>query len=187
MMIPFYESLRPLILPLSQIDSLLPKQGTIVELGCGQAVIAIYLAKNKKRKVIGVDQDTSRLPKNSTKNLKFINADIRTYKLEKADGVVISDVLHHISSKDQEKILQNIANSLRKGKILIIKEIDTEEKVRSKLSRLWDFILYPRDHIDYWSSSALKSQLERLGFRVEIKRTIRPFPASTTLFICIKM
>ena len=181
-----YNFLRALILPLEEIDSSLPKKGRIVDLGCGEGVITRFIAKNKNRQVIGVDLDKKRLKNSQLKNLKFKLADIRDYNLKNVDGVILSDVVHHINSNDQDKVLLNIAKGLKKGGILVIKEIDTKEFIRSLLSRFWDFLFYPSEKIYYSNYQKLSQKLEDLGFRVSIKRPTRLFPGSTTLFICKK-
>ena len=136
--------------------------------------------------VIGIDLDEKRLKESVRKNLRFKVGDIRKFKLDKTDGVIISDVLHHVSFEDQKSILKNIAKSLKKGSVLVIKEIDTGEFIRSKLSRFWDFVFYPGDKIYFNDAKILKKSLESLGFTVSIKRPTRLFPGSTTLFICKK-
>lgn len=181
-----YDFLRSQILPLDQIDQAIPQGGKIVDLGCGEGVISKYIAKNRQRTVIGVDFDTKRLPKSNLKNLQFVSADIRRYVVGRVDGVIISDVLHHLKILDQKRLVVRISKSLNRGGILIIKEIDTKEKVRSLLSRFWDFVLYPKDKISYWDSDDLRVFLNKLGFKVKIFRPSRFFPGSTTLFICKK-
>ncbi|OGK45208.1 hypothetical protein A2956_00600 [Candidatus Roizmanbacteria bacterium RIFCSPLOWO2_01_FULL_37_57] len=181
-----YDFLRKAILPLEEIDKNLPKEGKIFDLGCGEGVISKYLASSKKRIVIGIDSDKKRLPNHKTKNLSFKNADIRELLLKGSSGVVISDVLHHLNLKDQKALLTKIAKELEKRGVLVIKEIDKSEFLRSRLSRLWDFILYPQDKINYWHYKELKSFLEEVGFKVKFSRPCRLFPGSTTLFICEK-
>ena len=181
-----YDFLRKAILPLEKIDKILPKEGKIYDLGCGEGVISKYLAQNKKRKVIGIDSDIRRLPKHKTKYLSFKNADIRNVSFKGTAGVVISDVLHHLNLKDQKTLLSKVARELKKGGVLVIKEIDKSEFVRSRLSRLWDFILYPKDKINYWHYKELKKFLRKIGFKVKFSRPCRLFPGSTTLFVCNK-
>ncbi len=184
--IPFYSQLRPLILPSEAINQALPQVGKIIDLGCGQGLLAKYLASVPTRNVVGVDLDQKRMRQTKRKNLSFIRADIRTFNLAGANGAVLSDVLHHLSKNDQQLLLKNIAKTLKKDGVLVLKEIDTKEFIRSKLSRLWDFVLYPQDKIYFSSAVHFRKTLEGLGFYVEITRPSRLFPGSTTLFICTK-
>lgn len=181
-----YHYFRSLILPLNEIDRLLPKRGRLVDLGCDGGVIAQKLIAVKTRFVIGVDKDAKRFPRSSAKNLKFVHADILKFDLNYFEGAVISDVLHHLKYNDQKKLLNKIFKALKQRGVLVIKEIDTGEFIRARLSRLWDFIFYPNDKIYYWQAKNLKRFLENLGFKVRIIRPIRLFPGSTTLFICKK-
>lgn len=181
-----YEFLRKLILPIDNIDKSIPKNGKILDLGCGQGLIAFFLSKQKSRYVIGIDENYKRLPGFSKKNLTFKKADITKLELKKINGVVLSDVLHHLPIKSQQKLLKKIYKSLNKKGILVIKEIDTDEFLRSRLSRFWDFVFYPRDKIIFWKATDLKRTLEKLGFKVKITRPVRFFPGSTTLFVCKK-
>ena len=182
----FYYFLRKLIVPLDKIDYYLPRKGTIIDLGCGQGIICKFIANSHDRKIIGVDVNTKRLPKIKINNLKFISADITKYKIKKAEGVVLSDVLHHLPLNDQKKIIKKVYSSLAKDGILIIKEIDSDQKIRSKLSRLWDLILYPKDKISYWKANDLIRFLSLCGFRVTMRRESKLFPGSTNLFVASK-
>lgn len=186
-MSPVYDFLRSQILPIKLIDKVIPKNGKILDLGCGQGVIAKYLAKTKTREVIGIDKNQKRIPKSNSSNLEFQYADIRKYPLEGANAIVISDVLHHLNHQDQDKLLAKVARALKKGGILLVKEIDTQEIIRSSLSRLWDLLLYPKEKIFYRNSNNFKKYLESLGFVVMITRPSRFFPGSTTLYIARKI
>lgn len=182
----FYDYFRGLILPLNLIDALLPKSGKIVELGCGQGIISKFISKRKKRRIIGIDNDIKRLPIKNEVNLIFLKKDITKSNIPKANGYVLSDVLHHLKLSDQKKLIKKAHSSLRANGVLLIKEIDTKEFTRSKLSRLWDYLLYPKDQINYWNSKDLLDFLLAVGFRTKMLRTSRLFPGSTNLFIARK-
>lgn len=182
----FYDLLRSWMLPLKEIDEIIPQKGLIYDLGCGEGVTAKLLAKVKTRKIIGVDNNKNRLQKSDLANLNFKYRDLKHYSPEDANAIIISDVLHHLNFRDQKKLLGRIAKNLKKDGILLIKEIDTMEFVRSILSRFWDFIFYPKDKIYYWNSKNLKNYLEKLNFNVIMSRPTRFFPGSTTLFVCTK-
>lgn len=174
------------MLPLKQIDELVPKKGVILELGCGEGVISQYLAKESSRSITGIDLDFTRLSELNPKNLKFIHGDITKCSLPKADGVVISDVLHHIDQSNQAEVLKRVYKALNKDGVLIIKEINTEDKIRSKLSRFWDFVFYPMDRIYFSSSTSLIKLLNEIGFEVSMQKASLYFPGSTNIYICQK-
>lgn len=182
----FYDLLRAFMLPLKLIDQNTPKIGSIIELGCGEGVISRYLARSTERNIVGVDINKKRLVNSKLSNLTFKHGDIRKYDLKNVDAVILSDVLHHLNFQEQEDLLKRISKSLKKHKKLIIKEIDTNEFLRSRLSRFWDFVFYPKEKIAFSNSIEMKRLLKSLGFKVEFLRAARFFPGSTTLYICQK-
>lgn len=178
--------LRNLMIPLQQIDEALPQHGLILDLGCGEGAVSSFLAGKKARNVIGIDIDKKRVQQAYQKNLKFIHGNAINFNVAGADGIVISDVLHHINFQDQEKLLKNISANLKKGGVVVIKEIDTGEFIRSWLSRFWDFVFYPMKKIYFSNAHDLTAKLTKLGFSVKIKREYLFFPGSTTIYICTK-
>lgn len=185
------ETLKQWILPLTSIDRALPKSGVIYDLGCGEGIVASYLAaKRHKRKVFGIDQDTHKLYQaraGTPTNLHFIRANLLTYRFpHKADGFILADVLHHIPASKQVNLLRRLSKYLKPTGVLVIKEINAADVVRSKLSRLWDFILYPQDKINYVTKYELISTLTRCGLKVTHQQTNLFAPASVHLYTAKK-
>jgi 2-polyprenyl-3-methyl-5-hydroxy-6-metoxy-1,4-benzoquinol methylase len=187
-----YMPLRWAVNPFVKIASYMPKSGTIVDLGCGEGVMAVLLAlSSSKRNVIGIDNDKEKIKlgksiANEIPNLTFKLQDVCKTKLQKADGFVLSDFLHHTPHSGHKKILQNVAKATKEKGIVVIKEVDSSEFLRSKLARCWDFIFYPQVKTFYWDSQELIRLLKTFGFKVEIRRETKYFPSSTILFICRK-
>lgn len=187
----FYMSLRWAIVPFAEIESYIPKKGFIVDLGCGEGVMATLLAvTSKKRKVLGLDTNRKKiaLARNLTKgqsNLSFKVKDALE-DLPKAAGFVLSDFLHHLPKNKHHGLFLNIYNSLAPNGILLIKEIDTQDKIRSKFSRFFDFLFYPFETINFTSSKELTKELEKIGFKVKVLKSKKYFPGSTTIYQCIK-
>ena len=140
----YYMPLRWVINPFTKIAQNMPKEGTIVDLGCGEGVLATLLAlHSKNRQVIGIDNDRykiklGKLISRKIPNLTFKLQNLVTSKLTKANGFVLTDFLHHTPYNQHEKILRKIANATRKGGVVIIKEVDSGEYFRSKMARFWD-------------------------------------------------
>lgn len=186
-----YMPLRWLIVPFGEIEMHFPKVGKIIELGCGEGVISTYLALgSKKRTVIGIDTDKNKidLANASTKQLRNISFE-QSDALEgirQSDGILLSDFLHHLPRQRQDMLLGEIYKSIKSGGVLIIKEIDLNDFVRSKVSRIFDYIFYPKDKITFLKADSLSKKLTKLGFKVTVKKEKKLFPGSTTLFICKK-
>jgi len=183
--------LKRLIIPLALIDKHTPQTGTIIDLGCGEGTITNFLAKVPTRQLIGVDLDKNRIKhakqNTSAKNIKYKLQNIVEYKFPKStNAIIISDVFHHLSRATQTQLLKQISSSLKKNSTLIIKEINASDMIRSKLSRLWDYIFYPQDKINYFSQNQLLNTLKKLGFNVNHIQTNHLVPASIHLYIATK-
>lgn len=187
-----YGILRWFICPFYLMEQHVPKSGTTIDLGCGEGVFCQYLArKSNQRNVVGYDTDTKRLQiaslaSKSLKNIQFKNGDALSVAFSKVNCVCMSDFFHHLNPQRQKKLLQRLSQQMSKGAILLIKEINKNDKVRSILSRFWDFIFYPKDHIYYWSRDQYIKHLRNFGFIVHHRKTALHFPGSTHLFICTK-
>lgn len=179
------------IFPFKKMEEYLPVEGEVVDIGCGEGVLTIYLAlKSKKRRVYGIDLDKRRivLAKKAAfelKNIRFLLEDALLWR-KKVDAIVVSDVFHHFLPTDQENFLEKAYKLLRKNGILVIKEINRDDVIRSKLSRFWDYLLYPADSVNYWSTKKLVRKLKTLGFQVDFFRASVLFPGSTIVYICSK-
>lgn len=185
--------LKFILWPLKQIDAALPQQGLIIDLGCGDGTVAAYLAgQSSNRRVIGLDTNSSKLKSATYRyhhltNLSFKSQNILKANLKSAAACLLSDVLHHLSLQDQSALLKHLSQHLPSGSICLIKEINHASVIRSKLSRLWDWLLYPQDKINYYSAPKLKSTMEKLNFKVKYKPVYWWFPGSVNLFVCTKL
>ena len=186
-----YVLLRWIMCPFERMEKYIPKKGMVVDVGCGEGIFSIYLAMiSSKRKVIGIDIESRRLSlakrsSSDLENIEFKNISA-TQLTDKCQGIIISDSFHHFGKEDQLTFLKICSKILTKNGILVIKEINKSDFVRSRLSRLWDFILYPHDSIRYWSKQDLELHLKSLGFSIKTKNEARYFPGSTLLYICTK-
>lgn len=178
--------LRNLMLPLAKIDAALPKTGLIYEIGCGMGVISQYMARHKSRRIVGIDTNIKKIRHNASTNLSFVQVDAATFSYQSCVGAVLSDFLHHVDYPTQGKILTRLTGKISKKGILVVKEIDRDDRIRMWLSRFWDFMFYPNDRIFYRSKNELQSYLRKLGFKVRVSQEVKWFPGSTYLYICTK-
>ena len=116
-----------------QYDRMLPREGYIVDLGCGYGAMSYMLAMlSSKRCITAIDYDAEKIvvAKNcflKSSSIEFLVGDIRSYDIPAADGYVISDVLHYIDKEAQQKILEDCIVKLNRGGVLIIKDGDTSQ------------------------------------------------------------
>ena len=179
-------------MPHKKIDEIVPSVGTIVDIGCGNGALAHYLSlRSPKRVLKGIDLSKNRITiaLNSVKkkkNIEFIYGDATTSKLPRVDCYLIVDVLHHIPFQGQEKLIKFIAKSLKNNSILVVKEVDTSNKVFYFFSHLIEKLLYPKEHIYARSAREWIRLFKSLRLSFNLKSGASYFPDSTKIFVLSK-
>lgn len=186
------------ICPVRQLETFIPSRGTIVDLGCGNGLMAaLFMLGSGDRRVIGFDLDpqkveTARRLKGRWPTLEFHEADLASLHIPRADVVTIVDVLYLIPDGQQDAILKKCSESLALGGVLLLKEMDT----RPRWKYVWNYFqetlavkimgftlggrFYFRPEADY------RKTLEGLGFEVETVRLDSHYWYPHVLYLCRK-
>lgn len=185
-----YVRLRPWILPFEAIDRSLPRQGLIVDVGCGYGVLTNLLALGAEgRFVLGIDRDPKRIAVarktvGNRPNIAFLVADALRIPCATWDGIVLTDFLHHLPRPEQDRFLAEVRKRLRPGGMVAIREVGERPRWKRLMSRLADALLYPGDRIAYRRPAELIAFLEQLGFAVEWLPDHPGRPFCTYLYLC---
>ncbi|MCC6181388.1 MAG: MMPL family transporter [Bacteroidia bacterium] len=119
-------------------ESLMPKEGKIIDVGCGYGFLPYMLMyKGRNREILGVDYDEEKIAIakgciDKTDKLQFDIGDVTNYNFPMADGMIISDVLHYLQEEQQIQVIKNCAEKLNKGGVLIIRDADKDKTTRQK-------------------------------------------------------
>lgn len=119
-------------------ESLMPKQGKIIDVGCGYGFLPYMLMfKGRNREILGVDYDDEKIEvaKNcvdKTDKLNFDVGDVTVYEFPMADGFIISDVLHYLKEEQQVQVIENCIAKLNVGGVLLIRDADKDIETRQK-------------------------------------------------------
>ncbi|MBI2028422.1 MAG: class I SAM-dependent methyltransferase [Candidatus Levybacteria bacterium] len=174
-----------------ELEKLIPKQGVILDLGCGYGILTNYLALySKRRQMIGIDIDTNKINHagKGIENVRFSVGDATKMKLKKLDAILIHDVLHHLNSyEDQEKLIKECASMLKKKGKLFIVEVDNKPLWKLIFGRLTDFLMYKGNRVFYRYKKEMLNLLERYFSKELIHTetfTNNPFPQ--VLYVCQK-
>ena len=120
---------------------LLPHGGSVLDLGCGQAVLAALLLTARAwhangkwpadwppppnpRALRGIElreRDVKRARIATEGHGDFIHGDIRDIDFGRADAVVLLDVLHYIDRAAQEAVLDRVREALPDGGVLLLR------------------------------------------------------------------
>lgn len=127
-------------------ESLMPKKGRIVDVGCGYGFLPyMLLFKSRHREILGLDYDEEKITvaKNCASkrdNINFETADATTYEFPDADGFIISDVLHYLEPDKQVKVIEKLAQKINKNGVLVIRDADADLKTRQAGTAYTEFV-----------------------------------------------
>jgi 2-polyprenyl-3-methyl-5-hydroxy-6-metoxy-1,4-benzoquinol methylase len=176
--------------------SLLPAQGKILDGGSGHGLLSLTLAlQSPGRQVRGIDHSPQRVAAAEKAaaglpNLSYGKGDFAAIPGNGYTGIAFIDVLHYLDYPVQASLLRNSFRRLRRGGILLFRDVDRRPGLASSLNRLHESMmtrlgftkaggLHFRTGPE-WNHLALKS-----GFKVQSKPT-RRFPFADILFWCRK-
>jgi len=172
----------------------LPRKGTILDLGCGYGLMTNLLARSmgSEVQVVGVDLDTKRIETARTisgerGNLRFEAGDVRNLDISDCQGAILVDVLHHLSVKDQDRLLMDLGVKIGEGGILAVSEVDPEFRPRWHywISYLSDLLLYPfSERCRFRPEREFRRAFEAAGFTVEKVERIPGSLVAPVIYIC---
>ena len=137
----FYVYLRTRILPLAQIERILPQSGLFLDIGCGYGIASLYFATTSKTRIVKAIEinpkriEIARSTSKDISNLHFDVDNLANHQHGHYDVVTIIDLLHHLSKKQKNRLLRQSSILLKHRGLLIIKEINTTPL----LKYLWNY------------------------------------------------
>ena len=127
------------------IHNSIPRNASIVDIGCGYGIISYMLnVTSQKRTILGIDYDNDKIElannciaKNN--RINFVAADAVTFNYPDADVFLLSDVLHYMPPERQEQLLTCCKKHLNPGGAIIIRDADKDLKKRHLWTRYTEF------------------------------------------------
>ncbi|MEO6302364.1 MAG: 1-acyl-sn-glycerol-3-phosphate acyltransferase [Bacteroidia bacterium] len=126
-------------------EALIPKQGKIVDIGCGYGFLSLMLGfMGKDRQITGIDYDDEKISIaanciSKTEKINFIAADITQHELENADAFIMNDILHYLAPEQQVMLIEKCVNKLNENGIIIIRDADADKSKRHMGTRYTEF------------------------------------------------
>ena len=154
--------------PYPVLEALVPREGLIVDLGCGYGLFANLLASaSSRRRVIGLDISKRKLQyaDRGLANAAFQYGDAMTAQWDRCQGIALIHLLHHLSSyEDQARLLRLCYESLDDNGSLVILEVDQQPRWKYWCAQVVDRVAYPLDRFYFRSRAAFESLLQSVGF-----------------------
>jgi 2-polyprenyl-6-hydroxyphenyl methylase/3-demethylubiquinone-9 3-methyltransferase len=180
---------------LDEIGQYLPKEGRVLDIGCGFGLFSLYFATIRPSLSLhGFDLNANRIAmaRRAAASLGITNVtyDVKDARLFDGDAgfhaAYLLDLIHHIPEAAAEPLLRSVTASLEPGGVLLVKDVDTHPAYKRHFTRALDAMLDPRSPVSYWDSRRLRALLESLGLRVYCHKMLDVLPYPHVLFICTK-
>lgn len=170
---------RAALADLLAVEPHVPRQGTVVDLGCGRGLFANLLQEcSSDREVLGIDPDPRRVAVarlTERPGLAFRLGDAREAELPPCDAVVLVDVLYLLSEEDQARVLQGAAAAVRPGGRVVVYAQERRADPRFWFGYAQELIATGTGltrgrgrGLHYSSRDEMRSRLERCGLTVEV-------------------
>ncbi|NOU45988.1 MAG: MMPL family transporter [Bacteroidales bacterium] len=160
---------------------LVPKQGVIIDAGCGYGFMAYMLAYlEPAREITGFDYDLSKIEVaengfDKPANLSFIGSNLQDFYFPQADCIIFSDVLHYLNQQERKQIFTEYASKLSPGGSIIVRDGDNRLAKKHAVTRLTEFLSTrilnfnkTENKLEFFSFDAMAQLGESLGFETQI-------------------
>jgi len=124
---------------------LLPKQGRILDIGCGYGFMSYMLQfAAPARDLIGYDYDEEKIAVaehcfSRNTNIHFVAKDVNELQISSADAIILSDTLHYLQPVQQEVLIRKCMKALRPGGTIVIRDGDRDFKEKHERTKWTEF------------------------------------------------
>jgi 2-polyprenyl-3-methyl-5-hydroxy-6-metoxy-1,4-benzoquinol methylase len=160
-------SIRNRIFPFRSLLPFIPESGNVLDIGCGDGFMVNLFARLRPQvSWHGIDRSSE---KTKIAEMLCVNPNVAFSSAvddwQIFDAVTLIDVLHHVSSAQQETLLAQFLRRIRPGGVVVIKEIDRFPAWKRIANAVHDYIVsgervHPRT-LEEW-----RTFVERNGMRV---------------------
>ena len=190
-----YSRMRFLILRqsfLEEIGQYLPREGRILDLGCGFGLFTLYFAlRAPSRRIIGVDLDEKRIryAQRSAVELALENVEYRVGNAlewsttDRFDAIYMLDLIHHLPVERVPDFLARARDLLKPQGTLILKDVADRPRYKMLFTLLLDRLMVGFEPIRYWPPQELADLLATLGFDVVRHRMTDYLPYPHILYV----
>ena len=168
--------LRAWSAPLRAVVEALPREGRLLDVGCGHGLVANEAAlRSPSLRVLGVDISEGKIASARASVGSRANVDFRLAPLEDVpetgfDAVSLIDVLYLVPKASWSAFLSACRDRIAPGGLLVLKEIGTRPRWKFERLKLQEFMstrilrITRGDTMHFESGEALGRRLAGLGF-----------------------
>lgn len=161
-------------------EKLIPKKASILDLGCGYGFLSYMLQfLSEDRLITGVDYDeqkiaTARNGYLRSERLQFFHGDATTFPVEGYDVIIISDVLHYLTTEAQDVLLTKCFRALNAGGMIILRDGNADLQERHEGTKLTEFFSIKvlgfnksQNELNFISGKKIRHLAGEYGMKVE--------------------
>jgi 2-polyprenyl-3-methyl-5-hydroxy-6-metoxy-1,4-benzoquinol methylase len=183
--------------PFLEIEPYVPKSGIIIDFGCGHGIFSHILAeKSSLRQVVAYDTSSYKI-REAKKSLMPEERITFTQVFEEgavrqADSVVMLDVACYLPDSERAILLQDFYANLKKGAVLIIKDVCREFSWKYAWTYLQEMVIVKlfkvteANQLNFYKEKTLSPQLRKIGFSVQVLDLDKGYCYPHKAFICTK-
>jgi len=178
---------------LDEIGQYLPRQGRVLDLGCGFGLFSLYYASVRPDlEVEGIDLNARRIAmarraaeRLGLRSVRYEVGNATEFRGGRVfDAAYMLDIVHHIPAETVRPLLEQVAKALPAGGRLLIKDVDTQPAWKRRFTHALDWLMDPGSPVRYWSGEELQRLLEEVGFTVYRHLMVDILPYPHVLYIC---
>lgn len=186
---------RHLLAPLERIAAAVPRQGEILDVGCGHGLFACLLAlQSPERRVLGVDPAPAKIAVAQRVASQLPNARFQLGTADDVDGgpfaaITILDVLYLLPLEEKRRVLRRCRELIAPDGLLVLKTNDTHPGWKYGATRLQERLMtglgltYGRNGLHFLSCDEHRALLGQCGFRAEVEHLPSRLPYPHTSFL----
>jgi uncharacterized protein (DUF2062 family)/SAM-dependent methyltransferase len=163
--------------------------GDVCDVGCGRGQLALMLLEAKTAtRVTGFDWDQAKVDEatRAAESLEaaFFKGDLRSQEITACDTALLLDVLHYLTTREQDALLERVVAST--GKTIFVRELDPDRGWRSAVTRFQERVttrlgVNRGARVLLRPISEITSVLEKNGFDVRVAPCWAGTPFSNVL------
>jgi SAM-dependent methyltransferase len=179
------------------LDQAAPRQGHILDVGCGCGLVAHWLALDAPQRTLhGIDHDAAKIRvaravAGESSRISFEEGDLLATAWPACDALLLCDVLHYFPTELKARILQRAFAALRPGGRLIVRDACSDASRAHRLVAWSERFAVWIGHnltgrgLHFESAACCLTLLEAAGF-VEVRRVPEAGLGSNVMFAASK-